>query len=86
MYPNVQLFINGQWCAALSGRTSPVVNPATHQTIGTVAFAEQADLDRALEAAEAGFKVWRQVSAFDRSKVLRKAAQLLRERAESIAH
>ena len=85
MYPNVQLFINGQWCAALSGRTIPVVNPATHQTIGTVAFAEQADLDRALEAAEAGFKVWRQVSAFDRSKVLRKAAQLLRERAESIA-
>ena len=80
MYPNVQLFINGQWCAALSGRTIPVVNPATHQTIGTVAFAEQADLDRALEAAEAGFKVWRQVSAFDRSKVLRKAAQLLRER------
>ena len=72
-YPNTLLHINGQWCAAASGRTLPVVNPANHQQIGTVAYAEKADLDRALEAAEAGFKVWRKVSAFERCKIMRKA-------------
>ena len=85
MYPSTQLFINGQWCNAASGRTLPVVNPATHQEIGTVAYAEKADLDRALEAADAGFKAWRKVSAFERSKVMRKAANILRERADKIA-
>ncbi len=85
MYPNTQLFIDGQWCAAASGRTIPVVNPATHQEIGTVAYAEKADLDRALEAADKGFKAWRKVSAFERGKVMRKAAELLRQRAEDIA-
>ena len=43
------------------------------------------DLDRALEAADKGFKAWRKVSAFDRSKVMRKAANLLRERVDAIA-
>ena len=85
MYPNTLLYINGQWGPAASGRTLPVVNPANHQQIGTVAYAEKADLDRALEAAEAGFKVWRKVSAFDRCKIMRKAAEIFRERADAIA-
>ncbi len=85
MYPNTLLHINGQWCAAASGRTLPVVNPANHSQIGTVAFAEKADLDRALEAAEQGFKVWRKVSAFDRCKIMRKAAEIFRERSETVA-
>ena len=85
MYPNIQLFINGQWCDGVAGRTLPVVNPANHQEIGTVAYAEQVDLDRALEAADKAFKSWRKVSAFERSKVMRKAANLLRERADKIA-
>jgi len=85
MYPNTLLHINGQWCPAASGRTLPVVNPANHNQIGTVAFAEKADLDRALEAAEQGFKVWRKVSAFERCKLMRKAAEIFRERAETVA-
>ncbi len=85
MYPNVSLFIDGTWTQAAAGRTLPVVSPATGDTIGTVAHAERADLDRALEAADKGFRQWRKVSAFDRSKVMRKAADLLRERADAIA-
>src|SRR3954470_18576598 len=85
MYPNTQLFIDGKWCAAASGRTIPVVNPANHQEIGTVAYAEKADLDRALEAADKGFKAWRKVSAFERCKIMRKAADLFRERADTVA-
>jgi succinate-semialdehyde dehydrogenase/glutarate-semialdehyde dehydrogenase len=85
MYPNTLLHINGAWGPGGSGRTLPVVNPATGSQIGTVAYAERADLDRALEAADQGFKAWRRVSAFERSKLMRKAANLFRERADAVA-
>ena len=85
MYPNTLLLIDGTWSPAASGRTLPVANPATGAQIGTVAHAERADLDRALEAADKGFKVWRKISAFERSKIMRRAATLLRERADAVA-
>src|SRR5277367_4607198 len=85
MYPDVLLLIDGDWTKSASGRSIPVVNPATGETIGTVAHAGTADLDRALAAAEKGFATWRKVSAFERSKIMRKAADLLRSRADAIA-
>ena len=85
MYPNVELFIDGAWGPAAAGRTIPVASPATGEPIGTVAHAERADLDRALEAADKGYRGWRHVSAFDRSKAMRKAANILRDRADAIA-
>jgi succinate-semialdehyde dehydrogenase / glutarate-semialdehyde dehydrogenase len=85
MYSDVTLFIDGAWTPASGNRTIPVVNPATGETIGSVAHADRGDLDRALEAAEKGFKAWRKVSAYDRAKLMRKAANLLRERADDIA-
>ena len=85
MYSDVLLFIDGQWTKAAGGRSIPVVNPSTGEPIGTVAHADKSDLDRALEAADKGFRLWRKVSAFDRSKVMRKAANLLRDRVEAIA-
>src|ERR1700751_3810844 len=84
-YSNVQLFIDGKWRPAASGKTIPVLNPATEEPVGTVAHAEKADLDEALAAAEKGFKAWRVVSAYERSKVMRKAAELMRARADQIA-
>src|SRR6202042_1134009 len=85
MYSDVSLFINGTWGPAAGGRTIDVVNPATGDKIGTVPHAATSDLDRALEAVDKGFRTWRKISAFDRSKVMRKAADLLRKRAEAIA-
>lgn len=85
MYSDVSLFIDGSWGPAAAGRTIDVVNPATGDKIGTVPHAAISDLDRALEAADKGFKTWRKISAYDRSKVMRKAADILRERAEKIA-
>ncbi|OCR22115.1 aldehyde dehydrogenase [Pseudomonas syringae] len=85
MYPDVLLFIDGQWRASRDGRTLPVIDPATGETLGTVAHADIADLDEALAAAERGFAVWRRTSAFDRYKIMQKAAHLLRERVETIA-
>ena len=80
MYPNVQLHINGEWRAARGGRVLEVLNPATEEVIGTVAHAGRDDLDEALAAAERGFATWRKVSAFDRYKLMRKAADIFRSR------
>ncbi len=85
MYPDVQLYIAGQWRDAAGGRKLPVVNPATEEVIGQVAHATSPDLDEALEAAAKGFETWRKVSAFDRSKLMRKAADIFRSRADETA-
>jgi succinate-semialdehyde dehydrogenase/glutarate-semialdehyde dehydrogenase len=85
MYQNVQLHIAGAWVPARSGKTLDVVNPATEDVIFTLAHAEIADLDLALDAAAKGFAVWRNIAAYERSGLMRKAAVLLRERAEEIA-
>ena len=85
MYADVSLFIDGSWTAAAAGRTLTVLNPATSEPIGSVAHAERADLDRALAAAEKGFAAWKKISAFERGKVMRKAAALIRERTDTIA-
>jgi succinate-semialdehyde dehydrogenase/glutarate-semialdehyde dehydrogenase len=84
-YPNVQLHIDGKWRGSHSGKTIAVINPATEEQIGAVAHADKADLDEALAAAEKGFRAWRAVAPFERAKVMRKAAALMRERAEQIA-
>ena len=84
-YPDTRLLIDGQWCDALDGRTLAVHNPATGEEIGRVAHAAIADLDRAVAAAVKGFQAWRNTSAIERAKTMRRAATLMRERAEDIA-
>ena len=84
-YPHTQLFIAGQWQDAADGRTLPVFNPATGAEIGRVAHAGIADLDRALAAAQKGFETWRDLPAIERAKTMRRAAALMRERADRIA-
>src|SRR6516162_4823896 len=85
MYQDVSLYIDGNWSKASGGRTSPVVNPATGEEIGTFAHASKGDLERAAQAADKGFKAWRKVSAMERYKIMRKAGELLRQRVDEIA-
>ena len=84
-YPNVQLLINNEWRDARGGATIPVHNPADGSVVGSVAKATIADLDDALAAAAKGFAVWKNTPAIERSKIMRAAAQLLRERTDAIA-
>lgn len=84
-YGELFLFIGGQWLPAQGRRTSPVINPATGETIGQVPHATRADLEAAIASTSKGFHVWRKTSAYERAKVLRKAAELLRARSEEIA-
>ncbi|MDB5649547.1 MAG: NAD-dependent succinate-semialdehyde dehydrogenase, partial [Hyphomicrobiales bacterium] len=86
MYPDLALFIAGEWKkTGASGRSEEVVDPATGKAIATLPHAGKADLDNAVAAAEHGFRVWSRMSAYDRALVMRRAAHLFRERHDSIA-
>ncbi|MHA7268756.1 aminobutyraldehyde dehydrogenase [Arthrobacter sp. HLT1-20] len=80
-YENPGLFINGAFAAAGSGRTSPVVNPATGREIAQVAIADAADVDRAYAAAAAAAKDWGRATPSERQNALLKLADLLEEHA-----
>lgn len=83
-YGPLQLFIDGEWLDAGDRVTEDVLNPATGEPIGTLPHATPEDLDRAVAAAERAFKGWKNTTAFDRAKIIRKAADLLRERAADL--
>jgi succinate-semialdehyde dehydrogenase/glutarate-semialdehyde dehydrogenase len=84
-YPALKLHIDGEWLSAGDRRTHTVINPATGATLGELPLVDAADLDRALDAAKRAYPRWRATPPLERSNILRKAASLLRERAESIA-
>ncbi|WP_137388551.1 NAD-dependent succinate-semialdehyde dehydrogenase [Rhodoligotrophos defluvii] len=85
MTEQAQIFIDGAWTGGEAGRCGDVIDPASGQAFATVAHASLADLDRALRAAARSFAEWRTVSSYERSKLLRRAADLLRQRTEAIA-
>jgi succinate-semialdehyde dehydrogenase / glutarate-semialdehyde dehydrogenase len=80
-----RLFIDGKWCDADNGKTHPVVNPATEEGIAEVAWGGRAETRRALEAAQRAMPAWMKLTAWDRAKILKKTADLIRERADAIA-
>ncbi|MBY6092439.1 NAD-dependent succinate-semialdehyde dehydrogenase [Maritimibacter alkaliphilus] len=84
-YPDTRLFIDGTWCDGAEGLRIDVVDPATEEVIGQVAHATKPDMDRALASVANGFEIWRVTPAMERSKLMRRAADLMRERADAIA-
>ena len=85
MYPNLELYIDGQWLNGDGRAGEDVINPATEKPLARLPHASTADLDRALEAAKKGFAVWRATSPYERAKIMRKAADLMRERYDAIS-
>lgn len=85
MYTDLALYIDGEWLSGGGRESEQVINPATEKSLGTLPHANSADLDRALAAAQKGFKIWRATSAYERSRIIRRAADLIRERQETIA-
>ena len=84
-YPELHMIIDGEKIPVGHRRTHAVVNPATGATLGALPLADAADLDRALEAAQRGFRLWRDAPPQQRAAVLAGAARLMRERQEEIA-
>jgi succinate-semialdehyde dehydrogenase/glutarate-semialdehyde dehydrogenase len=85
MYPQLQLYIDGAWVGGNGRNGEDVINPATEKALAHLPHASTGDLDQALEAAKKGFAAWRATSAYDRAKIMRKAADLMRERHDAIA-
>ncbi len=82
---NRLLFINGAWVPSSSGKTIAVENPATEETIAEVASGSRDDCRRAIDAAAEAFKTWMKSTPYDRAKVLKKTADLMRERVDALA-
>jgi succinate-semialdehyde dehydrogenase/glutarate-semialdehyde dehydrogenase len=80
-----KMYIDGQWCAAQDGKTIGVINPANEEIVADMAFGSRADVKRALEAAAKAMTSWMKLTPWDRGKVLKKTAELMRERADAIA-
>ena len=85
MYTDLALYIDGRWLNGEGRKGEDVINPATGKALGHLPHASTADLDAAIAAAEKGLAVWKSTSAYDRSKIMRKAADLLRERYDHVS-
>lgn len=81
-----QLLINGEWRDASTGRTMPVVNPATEEVIAEVANASKEDVEAAVASARAAFEgPWAKISARERGRLLWKLGEKLMEQADEFA-
>ncbi len=79
------LLIGGSWVEAAGGGRFDVTNPATGEIVGSVPNATQADVVAAIDAAAAALPAWRTSTALSRARILRKSADLIRNRADAIA-
>lgn len=79
------LYIDGSACNATSGESFITYNPANGEPLATIGQASPQDLERAIESAKQGFKVWSAMTPMERSRILLKAVAILRERNDELA-
>jgi acyl-CoA reductase-like NAD-dependent aldehyde dehydrogenase len=86
--PPGKLFIGGEFCESLSGRTFPTVNPATEEVITEVALADEADVDRAVQTARRAFEEgpWPRMTPYERSRLLWRIGDLVWAHREELAY
>ena len=85
MYSKFGQFIDGKWQPSQNNETYDVLNPATEEVIGKASKAGEEDVNKALKSAEKGLEVWRNTPPWQRSKIIRKIADLMRERTDVLA-
>ena len=85
MYEKFGQFIDGKWSPSENKETYEVINPATEEVLGHASKATSADVDRALKSSEKGLKVWKKITPWERSYILRRIADKLRERKDVLA-
>lgn len=87
MIQSFRMLIDGQWCDAASGARFESINPATTQAWASLPDADAADVDRAVEAADAAFRgsAWRSLTASARGALLRRLGDLVAEHIDAIA-
>src|SRR6266850_2498527 len=84
--PQHELFINGKFVKPTSGKYFESVNPATEQTLTTIAAADARDVDKAVNAARAAYEnVWSKISGRERGKYLYRIARIIQEKSRELA-
>ncbi len=85
MYSKFGQFIDGKWQESEKKETYEVINPATEEIIGNASKASPVDVENALKSAEKGLKVWRNTAPWQRAYIIRKIADLIREKSDLLA-
>ena len=85
MYEKFGQFIDGKWQQAEKKETYDVINPATEEVIGKASKASSIEVQKALKSAEKGLEVWKNTAPWQRAYVLRKIADMMREKKDVIA-
>ncbi len=85
MYEKYGQFIDGKWQKSASGQTYDVTNPATEELIGKASKANSVDIQKALKSAEKGLSIWKNTSPWERSKIIRKISELIRQRVDILS-
>ena len=85
MYEKFGQFIDGKWQQSESGQTYDVINPATEEVLGKASKANSKDVEKALKSAQKGLEIWRNTPPWERAKVIRKIADLIRQRIDIIS-
>ncbi len=85
MYEKLGQFIDGKWQKSEKNETYEVINPATEEIIGKASKAGRSDVEKALKSAEKGLKVWRNTAPWQRSYIIRKIADKIREKQNVLA-
>jgi len=84
-FPRQQLYIHGGYVDASSNQTFESINPANGEVLAEVPEAGAADLERAVESAEQGQRIWAALTGIERARIMRRAVDLLRERNDELA-
>ena len=85
MYSKFGQFIDGKWQPSEKNETYDVINPATEEVLGKASKASPADVDKALKSAEKGLQVWKKTAPWQRSYIIRKIADKMREKQDVLA-
>ncbi|WP_186184534.1 betaine-aldehyde dehydrogenase [Burkholderia gladioli] len=85
VYGLQKLYIGGAYVDATSGVTFDSFDPATGEHLATIQQAGEADVQRAVDSAREGQRVWAAMTSMQRSRILRRAVELLRERNDELA-
>lgn len=82
---HVKLFIDGNWVPSQSQGEFFIINPATEEVVATACQADAEDTRSTIDAAQKGFQVWKNITPWERSTLLREAAVLMTQRRDAIA-
>ncbi|MBL6758443.1 MAG: aldehyde dehydrogenase family protein, partial [Pelagibacteraceae bacterium] len=85
MYENLGNFINGKWSNSTQDKVE-VFNPFNEEVLGLIPSSTEKELDEALLSAKKAMDTWKKTSPWERSKIIKKTADLIRERVDQIAN